>query len=109
VENLELVISYYGKIGIQELFFNRQLWPDFGKDEFVEALSHFKREKDITVDDISSFSPALCPYNLEFDRSGVKNLWTKNNKTCDQQPISDFNKTILIRIRLEWTKRCIGP
>jgi len=28
-----------------ELFFNRKLWPDFGKDEFIEALTSFQNRQ----------------------------------------------------------------
>ncbi|GAU10309.1 hypothetical protein TSUD_417500 [Trifolium subterraneum] len=31
------------QLAYTELFFSRQLWPEFGKDEFVEALSSFQK------------------------------------------------------------------
>ena len=33
------------QLAYTELYFNRVLWPDFGKDEFVEALSSFQQRK----------------------------------------------------------------
>ncbi|KAK7275989.1 hypothetical protein RIF29_17117 [Crotalaria pallida] len=33
------------QLAYTELFFNRQLWPDFGKDEFIEALSSFQQRQ----------------------------------------------------------------
>ncbi|RDX79207.1 Dehydrodolichyl diphosphate synthase 2, partial [Mucuna pruriens] len=33
------------QLAYTELYFNRELWPDFGKDEFVEALSSFQQRQ----------------------------------------------------------------
>ena len=33
------------QLAYTELFFNRKLWPDFGKDEFVEALTSFQNRQ----------------------------------------------------------------
>lgn len=33
------------QLAYTELFFERQLWPDFGKDEFVEALDSFQQRQ----------------------------------------------------------------
>ncbi|XP_027333692.1 dehydrodolichyl diphosphate synthase 2 [Abrus precatorius] len=33
------------QLAYTELYFNRELWPDFGKDEFVDALSSFQQRK----------------------------------------------------------------
>ncbi|XP_039690529.1 dehydrodolichyl diphosphate synthase 2 isoform X2 [Medicago truncatula] len=33
------------QLAYAELFFNQKLWPDFGKDEFVEALSFFQKRQ----------------------------------------------------------------
>ncbi|MED6137747.1 hypothetical protein PIB30_067890 [Stylosanthes scabra] len=33
------------QLAYTELYFNRALWPDFGKEEFVEALSSFQQRK----------------------------------------------------------------
>lgn len=33
------------QLAYTELFFNRELWPDFGKDEFVEALTSFQQRQ----------------------------------------------------------------
>ncbi|KAK2376407.1 Undecaprenyl pyrophosphate synthetase family protein [Trifolium repens] len=43
----ELRISNFllWQLAYTELFFSRQLWPDFGKDEFVEAISSFQKRQ----------------------------------------------------------------
>ena len=33
------------QLAYTELFFNRELWPDFGKDEFVEALKSYQQRQ----------------------------------------------------------------
>jgi len=33
------------QLAYTELYFNQKLWPDFGKDEFVDALSSFQQRK----------------------------------------------------------------
>lgn len=33
------------QLAYTELYFNRELWPDFGKDEFVEALTSFQHRQ----------------------------------------------------------------
>lgn len=33
------------QLAYTELFFNRELWPDFGKNEFIEALSSFQQRQ----------------------------------------------------------------
>jgi len=33
------------QLAYTELYFNRDLWPDFGKDEFVHALSSFQQRQ----------------------------------------------------------------
>ncbi|KAK7372087.1 hypothetical protein VNO80_05456 [Phaseolus coccineus] len=33
------------QLAYTELYFNRELWPDFGKDEFVDALSSFQQRQ----------------------------------------------------------------
>ncbi|KAK7300956.1 hypothetical protein RJT34_11809 [Clitoria ternatea] len=33
------------QLAYTELYFNRQLWPDFGKDEFVDALCSFQQRQ----------------------------------------------------------------
>ncbi|XP_057439926.1 dehydrodolichyl diphosphate synthase 2-like isoform X2 [Lotus japonicus] len=33
------------QLAYTELFFNRELWPDFGKEEFVEALNSFQQRQ----------------------------------------------------------------
>ncbi|ESW14209.1 hypothetical protein PHAVU_008G261800 [Phaseolus vulgaris] len=33
------------QLAYTELYFNRELWPDFGKDEFVEALTSFQQRQ----------------------------------------------------------------
>lgn len=33
------------QLAYTEFFFNRELWPDFGKNEFIEALSSFQQRQ----------------------------------------------------------------